>query len=96
MGCLRCSTAAVATGREAPGWGRNRRPVINVSWDDAMKEYLPWISKTTGQTYRTLTEAEWEYAARAGTTTPFATGSTVTHIKHRWTLCDTDIIVLTR
>ena len=60
------------------GWGRNRRPVINVSWDDAMKEYLPWISKKTGQTYRLLTEAEWEYAARAGTTTPFATGSTVT------------------
>lgn len=60
------------------GWGRNRRPVINVSWDDVMKEYLPWISKKTGLTYRLLTEAEWEYAARAGTTTPFATGGTVT------------------
>jgi formylglycine-generating enzyme required for sulfatase activity len=60
------------------GWGRNRRPVINVSWDDAMKEYLPWVSKKTGQAYRLLTEAEWEYAARADTATPFATGSTVT------------------
>jgi formylglycine-generating enzyme required for sulfatase activity len=60
------------------GWGRGRRPVINVSWDDITKEYLPWLSRKTGKTYRLLTEAEWEYAARAGTTTPFSTGSTIT------------------
>ena len=77
MGRLRCRRWLWLQS-ERLGWGRNRRPVINVSWDDAMKEYLPWISKKTGQTYRLLTEAEWEYAARAGTTTPFATGSTVT------------------
>jgi len=45
------------------GWGRGEWPVIHVSWDDA-KAYAAWISKMTGKTYRLLTEAEWEYAAR--------------------------------
>lgn len=48
------------------GWGRDKRPVINVSWDDITKEYLPWLSRQAGKTYRLLSEAEWEYAARAG------------------------------
>jgi formylglycine-generating enzyme required for sulfatase activity len=59
------------------GWGRGRRPVINVSWDDA-KAYAAWLSRTTGQTYRLLTEAEREYVARAGTTSPFWWGPTIT------------------
>ena len=52
------------------GWGRGDRPAINVSWDDA-KLYTAWLSQRTGQRYRLPSEAEWEYAARAGTKTPF-------------------------
>ena len=59
------------------GFGRNRRPVIDVSWRGA-KTYLEWLSKKTGKNYRLLSEAEWEYVARAGTTTPFWWGSSIT------------------
>ena len=59
------------------GWGGGKRPVINVSWDDITKQYIPWLSRKTGKTYRLLTESEWEYAVRAGTTTPFWWGSSI-------------------
>jgi formylglycine-generating enzyme required for sulfatase activity len=55
------------------GYGRGTRPVINVSWDDA-EAYVNWLSAETGETYRLLSEAEWEYAARAGTTGRFSWG----------------------
>ena len=55
------------------GWGRGSRPVINVSWDD-IRLYLIWLSKITGNTYRLLSEAEWEYAARAGSQSNYSFG----------------------
>ncbi len=58
------------------GRGRGKRPVFNVSWNDA-KQYTKWLSAKTGKPYRLLTEAEWEYVARAGTTTPFNTGANI-------------------
>jgi len=57
-------------------WGRGRRPVINVTVAQ-VREYLAWISKKTGETYRLPSDAEWEYVARAGTTTQFWWGDKV-------------------
>jgi formylglycine-generating enzyme required for sulfatase activity len=64
---------AEASGKPKPddnGWGRGKRPVINVSWEDAVA-YAQWLSSETGKHFRLPSEAEWEYAARAGTTTDY-------------------------
>ena len=65
-----------ATGRRRAndeGWGRGRHPVINVSWEDAVA-YKEWLSAQTGVDYRLPSEAEWEYAARAGSSARFYSG----------------------
>jgi formylglycine-generating enzyme required for sulfatase activity len=72
--------AYVAEGGYRPddqGWGRGRRPVINVSWNDA-QQYVAWLRGKTGKRYRLLSEAEWEYAARAGTVTRRWWGNEIT------------------
>jgi formylglycine-generating enzyme required for sulfatase activity len=58
------------------GWGRGRRPVINVNWHDA-KAYAAWVSRKTGKAYRLLSEAEREYVTRASTTTSYYWGSSI-------------------
>lgn len=57
-------------------WGRGNLPVVNVSWSDA-KSYASWLTKKTGAKYRLLTESEREYVTRAGTTTTFWWGTTI-------------------
>ena len=68
-----------ATGRKRArdgGWGRGRRPVAAVAWNEAVA-YTEWLSAETGLRYRLPTEAEWEYAARAGSLTAYSWGNEV-------------------
>ena len=58
------------------GWGRGRRPVINIAWDEAV-EYAAWLSAQTGEKYRLPTEAEWEYAAQADSSTRYSWGDAI-------------------
>ena len=58
------------------GWGRGNRPVINVSWNE-VQTYAMWLSEKTGKTYRLLSEAEWEYMARAGSETAYSWGDEI-------------------
>ena len=77
-----------ATGQWKPedaGWGRGNRPVINVSWYNAL-DYTKWLLAHTGQAYRLPTEAEWEYAARAGTETALWWGDHITKYQANYEL----------
>ena len=58
------------------GWGRGRRPVMNVNWKDA-QAYVAWLSRESGAGYRLLSEAEWEYVARAGRETAYSWGDEI-------------------
>ncbi len=58
------------------GWGRGSQPVILVSWEDA-RAFVAWLSARTGRQYRLLSEVEWEYAARAGSSSAFWWGAAV-------------------
>ena len=71
-----CVTAGACQKASDNSSGHDVRPVINVSWDDA-KQYVAWLSRITGKEYRLLTEAEWEYAARAGSTTTYSWGDEI-------------------
>lgn len=64
--------------RDERGWGRGTKPVINVDWRE-VKQFTYWLSQKSGYRYRLLSEAEWEYAARAGTDTPYSFGWIVGH-----------------
>ncbi len=65
-------------GRSDKGWGRGRLPVIHVTWHQA-KAYTAWLAARTGKPYRLPSEAEWEYAARAGAPTRYPWGDDATH-----------------
>ena len=80
---------AEATERTKPsdqGWRRGRRPVIKVSWNDA-QAYAEWLRGETGKAYRLLSEAEWEYACRAGSGTRYSFGDDPAELgDHAWFL----------
>lgn len=71
-----CVLAGACASAKDDGFGKGARPVTNVSWDDA-KSYARWLSVDTGKRYRLLSEADWEYAARARTNTAFSVGRTI-------------------
>ncbi len=73
---------------EDAGWGRGKRPVMSVAWTDIAREFLPWLNTKLGiagdSAYRLPSDAEWEFAARAGTTTRYAFGDTLTPADARY------------
>jgi formylglycine-generating enzyme required for sulfatase activity len=74
----RCVAAGACASLTADGFGGGSRPVTNVSWDEAVV-YTTWLSSKTGQTYRLLSESEWEYGARAGMSSAYWWGVGASH-----------------
>ena len=71
-----CVSAGGCGHRPEDSWGRGGHPVMRVSWDDA-QSYVRWLSSQTGASYRLLSESEWEYAARAGSSTAYSWGNQI-------------------
>jgi formylglycine-generating enzyme required for sulfatase activity len=85
-----CALAGACSEARDSSWGRGDRPAINVSWDDA-EHYAAWLSRITGKPYRLLSEAEWEYAARAGGQTRFSFGDDDSQLdQHAWYFVNSD------
>jgi len=78
-----CIDAGVCSSDGDAGFGKGNRPVIEVNWDDA-QIYAKWLSKKTGKHYRLPSESEWEYAARAGTTTKYSWGDSISCSQARY------------
>ena len=76
-------------GDQDAGWGRGKRPVISVSWEDAVC-YAQWLSRRTGKAYRLPSESEWEYAARAGTATRYWWGDEMDRTRAVCESCQVD------
>ena len=83
-GCAYSPDELFKESSDRANWPRGDRPVWRVSWHNA-QTYIKWLNSKTGQTYRLPTEAEWEYMARAGTTTPYTTGATITQEQGNFT-----------
>ena len=78
-----CIDAGVCAKPDSEGWGKGNRPVIRVSWDD-IQTYIRWLNQQTGQRFRLPSEAQWEYAARAGTSTQYSWGNNIDCSKARY------------
>jgi formylglycine-generating enzyme required for sulfatase activity/tRNA A-37 threonylcarbamoyl transferase component Bud32 len=76
-----CIDAGACPSASDASYGKGSRPVINVSWNDITQKYIPWLNKQTGKRFRLPTEAEWEYAARAGSTTKYSWGNSASTSK---------------
>ncbi|MCK0154924.1 SUMF1/EgtB/PvdO family nonheme iron enzyme [Alcanivorax sp. S6407] len=78
-----CIDAGVCSSGGDAGWGKGNLPVLNVSWNDVQK-YIGWLNQKTGKTFRLPSEAEWEYAARAGSTSDYSWGDSIGCVKARY------------
>ena len=66
------------------GWSRGNRPVIGVSYLDIVEQFIPWLNKTTGEVFSLPSEAQWEYAAKAGSNAKYVWGNDIDCLKARF------------